>query len=206
MAFITRSYTPANVFQGPADIYIGITAPTSSLTPTADANTLVLDANGQPTSNTGFHAGLIEAPMMPTITEKLNEIVADQLEMPVDVALDSINAEIDFTMKESSLTRLQSLLTSGSLGAYTANSNTKVLQVGGQMDSSATPVTVLAVSPRRDASGKFVYWMLYKATLASAIVMAFQRPKETVYKLKMKGFADTTRVRGDELMQIVRTK
>lgn len=206
MSNITRTYTPANIFQGPADLYIGITAPASSLTPTADANTLILDASGQPTSNTGFHAGLIEAPMMPTITEKLNEIAADQIEMPVDVALDSINAEIDFTMKETSLTRLQSLLTSSSLGAYTANSNTKVLQVGGQLDSSATAVTVLAVSPRRDSSGKFVYWMLYKAVLASAIVLSFQRSKESVYKLKMKGFADTTRVRGDELMQIVRTK
>ncbi len=206
MANITKVYTPANIFQSPCDIYINLTAPTSALIPTADASTLVLDSSGQPTSSTGFHAGLIEAPTMPTITEKLNEIHADQIESPIDVALDSIEAEIDFVMKETNLTRLNTLLSSSLLGAYTALSNTKVLQVGGQLTSAATSVTVTAIAPRRDAAGYWCGWMMYKAVLISAISMSLQRAKETTYKLKFKGFADTTRVLGDELMMVWRTK
>jgi hypothetical protein len=206
MANITKVYTPANIFQAPADVYINIVAPASSLTPTADANTLVLDASGQPTSAAGFHAGLVEAPTMPTITEKLNEIHADQFEMPVDVAFDSIEAEIDFVMKETNLTRLQTLLSSANLALYTALANSQALQIGGQADAAVTPVTVLAVAPNRAVAGKFVYWMLYKAFIVSAIALHFERAKESTYKLKFKAYADTTRVRGDELMQIVRTK
>lgn len=205
MAFISRVYTPANIFQGPADIYLNITAPTSSLLPTADANMLTLDASGQPTSSTGFHCGLVEAPTMPTITEKLNEIHADQIEMPIDVALDSIEAEIDFIMKETNLTRLNTALTSA-LGTYTALTNSQVLQLGGQLSSTATAVTVLAISANRAVAGKFVGFMLYKAVLASPITPMYNRAKETVYKLKMKGFADLTRVAGDELMQIWKSK
>jgi hypothetical protein len=206
MANITKVYTPANIFQGPADIYINIAAPASSLTPSSDSQTLTLDANGQPSSATGFHAGLVEAPTMPTITEKLNPLSADQIETPIDVALDSIEAEIDIVLKETNLSRLSTLLTSSQLNTYTALGTQQVLQMGGQLNSNATSITITAIAPRRDAPTKFVYWMLYKAYLMSSIQMQLQRTKETVYKLKFKGIADTTRVSGDELMQIVRNQ
>lgn len=206
MAVITRVYTPANIHQGPADIYIGITAPPSSLLPTADANTLTLSATGEPTSSTGFHAGLVEAPTMPTITEKTNEIHADQIEMGVDIGFDSIEAEIDFVLKETNLSHLSTLITASGLSTYTGLAAQQVLQVGGQFTCGAGSVSVLAVSPNRAAAGKFFYWMLYKAVLMSAIPFTFQRSKETVYKLKFHGFADVTRVAGDELMAICKQK
>lgn len=206
MANISRIYTPANIFEGPADIYINIAAPTSSLVPTADLNTLVLDSSGQPTSATGFHAGLVEGPMMPTISQKLNEIHADQIESPIDAGFDAIEAEIDFVLKETNLSRLNTLINASELSAYTALAASQVWQMGGQFNSSKTPVTVLAIGQKRDLTSKWVYWMLYKAVLESVIPMSFQRSKETVYKLKFKGYADTTRVVGDELMQIASTK
>src|SRR5579885_959744 len=135
MSNISKVYTPANIFMGPADVYVGLAAPTSALVPTADANILTLDASGQPSSGSGSHLGLVEAPTMPSIVEKLNEISADQIETPIDVALDSIEAEIDIILKETNLSRLQTLLTSNSLGAYNALGNSQVLQVGGQTDA-----------------------------------------------------------------------
>jgi len=206
MAFVQRVWTPANIFQSPADLYFNLAAPASSLVPTADANTLVLDANGQPSSATGFHAGLMEAPTMPTITEKANEIHADQSETPVDVGFGSIEAEIDCIVKELNLSRLQTFLGSANLGAYTVLGASQAWQIGGQLDSSASPMSVTAVSQRRDALGKFAYWMLYKAYLTAPVQMVFQRIKEHVFKLKFKGVMDLTRVPGDELMQIVRQK
>lgn len=206
MANIVRSYTVASIWQGPLDVYVNITAPASSATPNADTHCLTLDANGQPTSNTGFHIGSVEGPTTIQITEKCNEILDDQHESPIGVAFDNITAEIDFTMKETSLTRLQTFLTSGGLGVYTALGNSQVLQIGGQFDSSTSMITLLLVGPSRSAAGKFAYCLVYKTYLKSAIAMAFQRSKETLYKLKAGCIMDTSRVSGDELMAICRTK
>lgn len=202
---ISRSYTVANILQGPVDIYAGITAPSSYPTPTADTGCLTLDANGQPTSGAGSHMGSVEGPTSVVITEKSNEIMDDQHETAIDVAFDSIEAEIDITVKETVLTRLQTLMTSN-VGAFASLSNSTVLQVGGKLDSAKTAITLLLVSPDRAVSGKFYYVMAYKCYLKSAIQAAFQRNKETVYKLKFGVFMDTARESGDELMQIVKTK
>lgn len=206
MATVTKTYTPANILQGPVNIYANITAPASSLTPTADANTLTLDASGQPTSGTGVHLGSIDGPTNIAITEKSNEIMDDQHESPIDVAFDTVEAEIDFTVKELNLSRLQTLLSTLSLTAYNALANSQALQIGGQFSSAMDAVSLLLVSPRRDASGKFLYVMAYKAYLMSAVPTTLHRAKENVWKLKFRCVMDMTRVQGDELMQIVRTK
>lgn len=206
MANVPRSYTVGNILQGPVDVYANITAPASSLTPSADANTLTLDATGQPTSGTGFHLGSVEGPTAIHITEKCNEIHDDQHESPIDVAMDSVEGEIDIVVKETNLSRLLTLLTSGALAAYNALANSQALQVGGQLDSSTSMITLLLVSPRRDSAGKWIYVLAYKCFLKSPVQPAFIRNKETVYKLKFGCVMDTSRVAGDELMQIVRTK
>ncbi len=206
MANIARIYTPANVFISPADLYFNLAAPASSLTPTADNQCLTLDASGQPSSATGFHAGLIEAPTMPMITEKANTIHADQSESPIDVGFQSIEAEIDLIVKELNLSRMQTFLSSNNLSAYTSLAASQAWQIGGQTDSSISSMTVTAIATRREATTKFAYWMLYKAVLMAPIQSVFIRSKEQSYKLKFKGFMDFTRVLGDELMQICRQK
>ncbi len=206
MATVTKSYTFANILQGPCDVYANIALPVSSLTPTADLQCLTLDATGQPTSATGISLGSIEGPSTIQITEKVNEIHDDAHESPIAVGFDSIEAEIDITLKESQLTRLQTLLNAGALGVHTSLAASKAWQLGGQFDSSVASLTLLLVSPDRATAGKWVYALVYKCFLASAIAAAFQRNKETIYKLKFKCVCDLTRVAGDELMQIVRTK
>lgn len=206
MSNIARVYTVANVIQGPVNVYVGITAPTSSALPTADSQCITLDANGQPSSSTGFHAGSVEGSTTITVTEKSNEIMDDQHESPIDVAFDSIEAEADFAMKETNLSRLQTLLASGNLGAYNALANSQVLQIGGQLDSSTSLFTLMLVTPNRAVSGKWIYWFLYKAYLNATEQLTFHRNKENVFKLKCRAVMDTSRVSGDELMSWVKTK
>jgi hypothetical protein len=206
MGLITKVYTPGDIFQNPTDVYIGITAPASSLTPTADANCLTLDAAGEPSSGTGFHIGHIDAPTSISITEKVNEILDDQHDGPVDVAFDQISAEIDFIMKETNLARLQQLINGGNLAAYNAVSGAQVLQVGGQTSTAAGSTTLLMVSPRRDAPAKFLYALWYKVYLSNPIELTFIRSKESVYKVKAHCLMDSTRVAGDELGVIVKQK
>src|SRR6266436_897304 len=206
MANVPRSYVVNDVFQGPVDVYDSITAPASSLTPTADANTLLLDSLGQPTAAAGNHLGSVEGPTTIVITEKVNEILDDQHESPIDVAFDTVEAEIDITVKETNLSRLQRLMTSSGLSAYNALAATQAWQIGGQFDSSRSAVSILLVSPDRTAAGKFIYALAYKTYLNAAIKMDLHRTKEVVYKLKFRAIMDLTRVQGDELLQIVRTK
>lgn len=48
MAVVSRSFTPSDIFQGPADVYLGVQVPASAVPPVQYTNTLQLDANGQP--------------------------------------------------------------------------------------------------------------------------------------------------------------
>ena len=67
MGLITKTYTPGNIFQGPVDLYVGITPPlSSSAVPTADVNCPSHSTpTASPSSATGFHAGHIERPHQP---------------------------------------------------------------------------------------------------------------------------------------------
>jgi hypothetical protein len=206
MGLTSKVYTPGDIFQNPTDLYVGITAPPSSLTPAADINCLALDASGQPSSATGFHVGHVDSPTSISITEKVNEILDDQHDGPVDVAFDSISAEIDFIMKETNLSRLQQLINGGNLAAYNAVGGAQVLQIGGQTSTTPGTTTLLMVSPRRDVPGKFIYALWYKVYISNPIELTFIRSKESVYKVKAHCLMDTTRVVGDELGQIVKQK
>jgi hypothetical protein len=49
---VTKVFSPGDIFQGPADIYIGVTNPVSATPPVAGTNTLSLDQFGQPAIGT----------------------------------------------------------------------------------------------------------------------------------------------------------
>lgn len=209
MATVTKVYTPGNLIQSFADVYINVAAPPSSLTPTADANCITLDANGQPTDtgSAGFHLGSIEGPTMININEKTNDILDDQHESAIDIAFDNVEGEIDFVMKETNLSRLRTILASNGLSTFTSLTNSKAWQIGGQLaNSQYSSFTVMLVAPDRKTAGKFWYAFAFKAFLKSPIQAALTRTKESVYKLKVGCIMDSSRVAGDELLQIIRTK
>ncbi len=207
MGLITKTYTPGNIIQSFSDAYIGVTAPASSLTPTADANTLTLDANGQPSSGSGSHLGSIEGPTSISISEKTNEIMDDQHESAIDLAFVSVEGEVDFTIKELNFARFATILSSSGLNTRTVLANQDAWQIGGQLSNSQySPFTLLLVAPDRKTAGKFWYAMAYKCFLKAAIQMSFTRSKESMYKLKFGMVMDTSRVAGDEFMQWYRSK
>jgi hypothetical protein len=207
MGLITKTYTPGNIVQSFSDAYLGITAPASSATPTADANMLTLDANGQPTSSTGSHLGSIEGPTSISIAEKTNEILDDQHESAIDLGFVSVEGKVSFVLKELNFARLATILSSSGLNTRTVLANQDAWQIGGQLaNSQYSPFTLLLVAPDRKTAGKFWYAMAYKCFLETAIQMSFQRSKESQYKLTFGMVMDTTRVAGDEFMQWARTK
>lgn len=211
MALVTKVFTPGNIFQGPADVYLDLGAPPSAVPPVQYTNTLTLDSSGQPsdTGSAGIHLGLTEGPASLAWTEKFEEIRADQLAAAVDAAFISAMAEIDFNVKETNLSRLKKFFAGPNTGAYfdlpigITNPAADMLQIGAMRSSAVQFHTLLLVAPRRDATGKYLYILAYRALLVSAIAAALDRKKETVYKLKFKCLADVSRVAKDQTMQIV---
>jgi hypothetical protein len=209
MATVTKSYNVGKILQTPVDVWFSVAAPPSSATPTSDANTLTLTATlpVRPTDTgaAGFHGGFNEGPVIATITEKINEIEADNFENAIDAGLASVMFEIDLKLKQTEdLAHLLTYLTASNLGAYNALAAQNVIQLGGKQDSTINPITVLLTAPRRDATGKNIYVMGYNMFLENAPKYSYARAKEALVELKFIGIPDFTRVTGDELGQIVR--
>ncbi len=209
---IVKSFTPADILQGPADIYLDVQAPASAVPPVQYTNTLQLDASGQPPDGgaLGIHLGLSEGPASISIHPKFSEIRADQFAGPIDVAFVSLECEIDFAIKESSLTRIQKFFAGVLTGTYASlpigvtNPAADFLQIGSAKTSAVNLHTLLLITPDRGTAAKWAYVMAYKAYLASAVALPIGRSKETVLKLKWKLIADTARVAKDQVLQIVR--
>jgi hypothetical protein len=221
MAVTSKVYTPANIIQGPADVYIDVQVPPSAVPPAQGTNTwcgsdgagnYILDAKGEPNDNgsAGEHLGTIEGPVTLGLTPKFDEIRADQHGVAIDAAFNSLESEIDFEVKEFVLERLSRFFSSP-LGRYTnvaagvVNPAADFLQIGSPQSSAATIHPLLIISPDRTATG--CYWVVqaYKAYLKSAVSSAFARGKPTTWKMKFGCLADWTRSLTDQVWQVVRT-
>jgi hypothetical protein len=163
------------------------------------------------TIQAGINLGLTDGPCSVSFHPKFDEIKADQFSAPVDAAFISLASEIDFIVKETLFRNIQQYfagLTSGtyfSLPVGSTNPAADFMQIGATKSSGMNNVTTLTlVSPRRDATGKWLYVMAYRAYLKSAIPWAVNRKKETTLKLKFACLADTSRVAKDQVCQVVR--
>ena len=207
-----KVFTPGDIFQGPADVYLGVQAPASAVPPVQYINTLQLDASGQPpdAGASGIHLGLTEGPASISSTPKFDEIKSDQFAAAVDAAFVSLATEIDFIVKELSLAHIQRYFAGILTGTYTnvvaggTNPAADFLQVGSNKNSQMQGLTtLLLIAPRRNVASKWLYVMAYKAYLASAIALPVDRKKETSIKMKWKCVADTSRAASDQVLQIV---
>ncbi len=211
MATVSKAFTVADLLQGPLDWYLDVQAPPSANPPVQYTNTLQLDASGQPPDggSAGLHLGLSEGPGGISINPKFQEIHADQFAGPIDAAFVSLECEIDFPLKESKLANIQKYWAGVLTGTYTsviagANPACDFLQIGTPKTSAVNLHTLMGIVPDRGTAAKWAYIMAYKCYLASAIALPIGRSKETVLKLKWKCIADTSRVAGDQVLQIVR--
>lgn len=156
----------------------------------------------------GYFAGATEGAITSTLTAKYQEMGADQVASPIDVVMTSDAYEIDVTIKQSNLANLINFFPSGSFSTGTDANQPVGAQAYEQITfGGIVPVPKLGVaviSPRRDATGKYVVSHLYQAYQAEAIKLPFQRGKETTYGVKFKGIADSTRSAGDQVGMVWR--
>jgi hypothetical protein len=155
-----------------------------------------------------YFAGATEGAITSTMTPKYQEIAADQVASPVDVVMTSDAYEIDVTIKQSNLANLISFFPPGTFSTGTDANQPAGAQAYEQITfGGIIPVPkfgVAVISPRRDATGKFVVSHLYQAYQAEAVKLPFQRGKETTFGVKFKGIADSTRPAGDQVGMVWR--
>ena len=189
------------IHQGPGKLWLDVSVPTSG-------NRLVIDAGGNPTAGTPLFAGATDGAATVVLTPKLEEINADQVSGPVDVVMTAEAADIEVTLMESDLAKLQNYVVNGSFTTGTdttlpaGSQSYEEISFGGLIAIPKTSVAV--ISERRDAPGKFVVAQLYQAYQAQAVQVPFQRAKITTYKVKFSGLADPARAVGDQVGKIYR--
>lgn len=189
------------IHQGPGKLWLNVAVP-------AAGTRLAIDGTGQPTAGTPFFAGATEGAATVILSPKLEQITADQVSAPIDVVMTGEAATVEITMKESDLAKLKYFVAHGSFSSGTDTTlppgaqGYEEISFGGILPIPKTSVAV--ISPRRDATGKFVVSQLYQAYQADAVQIPFQRGKETNYKVKFEGLADPSRSPGDQVGKLYR--
>jgi len=159
----------------------------------------------------GAHLGIVEGPTTVTLTPKVDDIGSDNFEGPHDAALQSIAVEVDTVLKEVDLYKLLAMSSNMNWGNFAALPaagayTTLGMQFGGAQSSSMNLHSLMFVAPNRAAAGKWIYVYLFKAYQDAAIQITFERSKANLWKVKFLGVADVTRLVGDELCHVVKTK
>jgi len=189
------------IHQGPGKLWLNVGVP-------ASGSRLIINSTGVPTAGSPIFAGATEGAATVLLSPKLEPVGADQVAAPIDVVMTGEAESIEVTLKESDLAKLKNFIVHG---AYTTGTDTGLpagaqayeeISFGGILSIPKTSVAV--ISPRRDATGKFVVSQLYSAYQAEAIQLPFQRGKETTYKVKFEGLADGTRAAGDQVGKLYR--
>lgn len=189
------------IHQGPGNLWLAVHVPSSGAR-------LIIDATGVPTEGSPVYGGAIDAATTFNPAAKIEAIEADQISAPIDHIMTGETAEIDATMKESDLAKLKQYLQHGTYASGTdsglpsGKQTYEELSFGGIIPIPKGSVAV--ISPRRDASGKFVVSQLYQAVQMEAIKLSFTRKKETMYAVKFSAEAVTTRAVGDQVGKIYR--
>ena len=189
------------IHQGPGNLWLAVTVPVTG-------SRLLINVTGEPTEGSPIYGGAIEGATAFNPSAKIAAVEADQISAPIDHIMTGEEGSIEVEMKESDLAKLRQYMQHGTYatgvdaGLPAGKQNYEELSFGGIIPM--TKMSVAAVSPRRDASGKFVVAQLYQAVQMEAIKLAFTRKKETTYKVKFDGEAVTTRPVGDQVGKIYR--
>jgi hypothetical protein len=189
-----KSFVPAEIFQGPADLWILGTAPldASGGVVSIDPTTLTPDST---VHGTCTHLGLTEGAATFSVTAKIDPIKADQFEAPVDCFVASIAAKLEVTLLQSSM---QMLATALGVGNYSTTANSFAQCTFGGTNQPPS-ICVAAIAPKRLAPTKPVCAGLYLVNAAEGISWVAQRSKPSTYKVGFNGYSDVTRTAGRQI-------
>jgi hypothetical protein len=189
-----RDYTPSEIQQGPANLWIVGTPPTDNgqrLTLAAD---LTPDAAAHPLS---LGLGMMETAVTLTLTPKIEAIKVDQGDAPVAFYCVSLEAKIEATMSQMGFDKLMQALGLGS-AAYSIDAGGTPAWEQIVFGGSTQPAqfAVAAIAPKRSDGTKAWVACLYKVMSADGLTILVSRAKPAAYKVQFSGLADLARTAG----------
>jgi hypothetical protein len=191
MAGTTKDITPAEVHQGPGELWV-IGTPPVDATPR-----LTLASDGTPdsaTHGTCVHLGAIKSAITTAVKPKIGLIGLDQYEAEFDGYVTDLEATIEAEMAQTESAKLQRAL---GVGTYSTGSGYKQVTFGGNL---AVPTAcIAAISKKRVSGTKYIVATLFQAAAIGGFQVVFGRAKESSYKAKFQGLADLTRTAGKQL-------
>lgn len=175
--------TTANINTGGATIYIGGTVST------ADGDGYYIGTTG------GTEVGATTGGCTVNYTFETSDIFCDQVMSPIDVAITSETASIEFEMLETSAANLQLAL---SQTVSTADSSNSKIGVGGVRNVVYSPIKLTIPDTQ---SGLLTTWTFFRCK-AGAFSTAFNRDTPTTVKCTFTAYADTSHVSGHQLFSV----
>jgi len=185
------------IHTGPANIYIGITAPATGTPPTWMTHT-----NGVPGS--GTHIGYTTDDTVFTWQTTKNDIEAEQSLGVVDQFISAEMARLEFT----ALQRTYELMKVAFDNIGSVNDGTRMGFYGGGGGSviEIQYVALTLTSRIRTLTNKYEVLTVYKAVSVEGIPITFSRTKPSQYKVTLRCLPDDTRDEGDKIFQFYREK
>ena len=189
-----KDYTPAEIQQGPANLWIVGTPPVDATPRLTLAADLTPDATAHPLS---LGLGLTESAVTMTITPKIEAIRADQADGPVDFYCVSLESKLEATLNQAAFDKLTQALGLGT-AAYLSDSETTYEQIGLGGLSAAGQFAVAAIAPKRSDATKVWVGMIYKVISSDGISIQMSRAKPATYKVTFTGLCDLARTAGKQ--------
>lgn len=188
---------PNEIHVGPANIYIGTTAPASGAPPTWATHT-----NGVPA--TGDHVGATLGEAIFTWTAEKEEITAEQVMGVLDMFITSQGGELTFEAEERNVALMQK--TFDNIGTIDDVTRSGFYGGGGGTIINIQYTTIFLSSMRRDQAGKFEILFLYKCVSTAPMPLKYSRTGVSTYEVTFRCLPDTTRTEGDQIFQYSREK
>lgn len=181
---------PGKVHLGAARAFFGVTAPSTGTPPT-----LLTHTDGVPGS--GDDMGLTEEDAVFHYEDEKKFIEGEQSLGYVDVGVVAQRGWVTFTAKEQTYVALRAAF--GNVGTVTDSNKDLFYFGGGTAVLNPTKGCLVLTARQRNAPTKFIIAVLYRATFAGGYETAFNRKKESMYRMRFDGLFDTTRDAGDQL-------
>lgn len=178
---------------GPADIWLGVTAPVGTPPTTLMGHTMGVPA-------TGVHVGHTEGAATWMYKSDKTEITSEQAQGPIDFFVAGETAELKFSMQERQALNLRTAF--DSYGHF-ADAG-KIVQWSGGAQFAPLTQSIFLSSVRRDNPAKFEFLLIYKGINTNGITISYQRTTKSVMEVVIKPIYDTARAAGDQLFQWVR--
>lgn len=197
MASTAKAYAPAEIIQGPGDVWIIGTAPTDAAVRLTLASDGTPDATAHPGS---VHLGAIASATTTSVKPKIAEIVTDQDEAPVDSYVTGLDGKIETELSQASSVNLQRLL---GVGTYSTGAGYKQVTFGGVY--TVPKACIAVISPTRADATKYVVSILYIGYSASGFSMSMGKTKAALLKAVFAALSDTTRTAGKQVGVVYQT-